>query len=180
MSRLWNTCEGTGNDHSDVHHLMAIATLLRESGVARTGDIARHLSLARPEVEHRLANLTKRGLVIRPQKRHYALSSVGVDVVNSVLAKRRILRSFFEDVLELSPEVAAEDACRIEHLLSSEAADRLVAFMGNYLSDSDKGEAFRRALRDFVGKPGLTPRLDIVTGDSAPDPGLSGLSQRSA
>jgi len=168
MYTYWHECSDPGPNHTDVHHLMAIATLLRESGIARAGDVARHLSLSRGEVEGHLSDLTDRGLVIRPQKKQYALSSEGVDVVNSVLAKRRILRGFFEDILKVPRDLAATDACKIEHLLSAETADRLVTFMGEYLSGTGQIDGFRRALEDYAGAARIL-RDKLSTDDSDRD-----------
>jgi Mn-dependent DtxR family transcriptional regulator len=156
----WNEAAEPAPNHTDVHLLMTIAALLRKQGVARAGEIARQLSLSRDEVRNRLINLQQRQLVVRPNKHHYTLSSDGINVVNSVLATRRILQRFFEDVLQVPKAVALTDACKMEHLLSAESAARLVTFMGHYLTDTEKIARFQHVLRDYAGGVSITgPRL---------------------
>ena len=150
MHMYWNEQKDTAPNHTDVHLLMTIAALLRDKGVARAGDMSRQLQLPGAEVKTRLTDLQRRKLVTRPNRHHYTLSSDGIDIVNSVLATRRILRRFFEDVLQVPQDVALTDACKIEHLLSAESAARLVAFMGHYLADTGSINGFRRVLRDYM------------------------------
>ena len=149
MKDTWKEFDRSEISHRAVHHLMAIHEILRDKGSARAMDIAKYLNISTKSVSGTLSGLIHRGYVIQPKERFYALSEKGVDLVNSILAKRRVLEGFFRDVLQLPFDIAAEDACKVEHLLSQETAGRMVAFISHYLSNSENAERFRKALSDL-------------------------------
>lgn len=161
MNDVWKEFDRSEPSHRAVHHLMAIHEILRDRGSARAMDIGKHLNISTKSVTGTLAGLIRKGYVMQPKERFYALSEKGVDLVNSILAKRRVLEGFFRDVLQLPYDVAAEDACKVEHLLSQETAGRMVAFISHYLSNSENVERFRRALDDLPGLADLEnqPRI---------------------
>lgn len=167
MKDIWKEFDRSEPSHRAVHHLMAIHDILRDRGSARAMDIAKHLNISTKSVTGTLAGLIRKGYVIQPRERFYALSEKGVDLVNSILAKRRVLEGFFRDVLQLPYDIAAEDACKVEHLLSQETAGRMVAFISYYLSNSENAVRFQKALADLPGLADLEnlPRV-LQPGDS--------------
>ena len=98
MKDVWKEFEHTEPSHSTVHHLMAIDSLLREHGYARGIDIAKHLNISRGSVSTTLSKLKEKGYVVEDQNRFYRLSAAGIKVVNSVLAKRRLLEDYHDNL----------------------------------------------------------------------------------
>ncbi|MBC7189543.1 metal-dependent transcriptional regulator, partial [Candidatus Aerophobetes bacterium] len=43
--------------------------------------------------------------------------------------RHKILFSFFSDILGINPDLADEDACKIEHVISQPTLERLVKFL---------------------------------------------------
>ncbi len=126
----WKKFDADGLTHSATHHLLAIEELGRQyGGWARVSDIARHLGITRGSVSISLGPLKERGLVEVDEHRMVKLSPQAQTMVDEVLAKREALERFLSQVLGLTPEQASVDSCKIEHLISPRAAERLVQFM---------------------------------------------------
>ena len=135
----WKQFEANELTHSAAHHLLAI----HESGVqyggwARVSDIAARLGITRGSVSIALRTLKQRRLVVTDAHHMVRLSERGRLVVDHVLAKREALREFLGRVLGLPPARVEVDSCKIEHLISPETAERLVAFM-KFLANEQTG-----------------------------------------
>ena len=145
MDNVWKKFDEAELSHSGVHHLMAIHELHKEHGYARGIDIARHLNITRGSVSVTLAKLRAKDYVTEDNNKFYRLTSKGINVVNSVLSRRRTIERFFRKVLRIPGEKALEDACKIEHLLSVPTTNRLLCLMEHILAQDSVAVAFRKA-----------------------------------
>jgi DtxR family Mn-dependent transcriptional regulator len=150
MKDLWKKFEENGLTHSSIHHLMAIYSLLKENGYARGIDIANHLHISRSSVSITVNKLVSKGFVEEDQNKFFHFTNKGEKLINAVLSKRRILRMFFKEVLNLPEETAEEDACKIEHLLTKETGETLMNFVGFFLSEDPVAEKFKKQYKSFV------------------------------
>ncbi len=139
---VWKQFERNPISHSAAHHLTSIAELLERSGYARVSDVARALSITRGSASLTLKTLRQRGLVVEDENRFLKLSADGERVARAVRGKKFLLHSFLHNVLGVSSQVAEEDTCKIEHLVSHETADRLARFLRFISSDDAKAQAF--------------------------------------
>ena len=110
-------------------YLEAIATLKKETGVARVKDISRLLKVKTPSVNSALNALSNAGLVQHEKYGYADLTEEGKAAANSVIERHDILTRFFAEVLGLDRQKAEADACKIEHSISEEAFNRLTMFM---------------------------------------------------
>jgi len=110
-------------------YLEAILALSAESGVARARDIASAMKVSRPSVTGALRQLAGHGLVNYKPYELITLTPEGDDAARRVSRRHDVLLHFLHGALGVGKETAERDACRIEHGLSRETADRLVAFM---------------------------------------------------
>jgi DtxR family Mn-dependent transcriptional regulator len=149
MKDIWKKFDQTELTHSSVHHLLAVNSLFKEYGYARSVDIANFLNISRASVSITLNKLKEKGFLKEDPNRFILLSEKGHEIVNSVLSKRRIIQQFFRKVLELDPNEAEINACKTEHLLSEDAGKKLLSFLGYFLSDAQEAEAFRAGLHEF-------------------------------
>ena len=136
--------------HSNAHYLMAIAELLEANGYARAIDVSRHLDLTRGSVSAALTSLEEKGYITTDQNKFLQLTDQGIDAVNNVFSARRILTQFFSEVLGVNEDLAEEDACKIEHLVSHETGEKLMSFLGFYLSESPVAREFREEFTRFA------------------------------
>lgn len=125
----WKEFDTVTVTHSVSHYLGAIAHLTEENGYARAVDVARYLEITRGSVSLALRTLKGRDLVLEDENRFLVLSEDGRRIVEQILARRRLVVDFLEGVLGVNPRQAEIDACKVEHLLSDEACQRLGEFL---------------------------------------------------
>ena len=105
-------------------YLEAILVLHKKMGMVRSVDVARHLKVTKPSVCHAVATLREGGFLTMDSDYFLHLTDVGREVAEQIYEKHR----FFTDRLievGVDPETAERDACRIEHMISQEAFERL-------------------------------------------------------
>jgi Mn-dependent DtxR family transcriptional regulator len=111
------------------HYLRAVLELREERGYARVVDIATRLGVTKGSASAALSHLAERSLVRFDAARFPVLTPTGRRVALDVRGRFRIVLSFLQDVLGLPAEQAAAEACRWEHVISHDAADRLLDFL---------------------------------------------------
>jgi DtxR family Mn-dependent transcriptional regulator len=110
-------------------YLEAIFNLGREKRVVRVRDIARRLGVKMPTVTSMLKTLSERKLVDYEKYEYLELTEKGADVGSEIHRRHCVLRGFLTDILNVDPEIADEEACKMEHAVSAETLDRFVEFM---------------------------------------------------
>ncbi len=144
----WKEYEHNIISHSAAHHLMAIADLTARFGYARVSDVARELGITRGSVSISLRPLKDVGLILQDENKHLRLSSEGQALVSSIKTKRVLIQRLFTDVLGVAPEQGEIDACKLEHLISNETAQRIVAFLRFFDSGQGPAACFTQLGRD--------------------------------
>ena len=107
-------------------YLEAVLVLQQKQGMVRSVDVARHMEVSKPSVCHAVATLREGGFLTMDSDYFLHLTDVGREVAEQTYEKHR----FFTDRLieaGADPETAERDACRMEHVISSESFQRLKA-----------------------------------------------------
>lgn len=110
---------------SEEDYLETLYIIQRENRVARVKDVARSLDVTAPSVVAAVRSLSEKGLVEQEKYSHIELTEKGRKVGRDVYERHMLLHAFFHEVLGLDPEVAEEDACRMEHYLSPQTRERI-------------------------------------------------------
>jgi len=110
-------------------YLEAIFNLDREKRVVRVRDIAKKLGVRMPTVTSMLKTLSKRELVDYEKYEYLELTDNGRAIGKEIHRRHCVLRSFLTDILNIDYEIADEEACKMEHAVSTSTLDRFVAFM---------------------------------------------------
>ena len=82
-------------------------------------DIAREMCFSKPSVSVAMAKLKDEGYIEINEKGEISLTMSGREIAEKTLEKHTILTKMLE-FLGVSKEIAAEDACRMEHDISDE------------------------------------------------------------
>lgn len=106
-------------------YLEAILKLEKKYRVARVKDIAEALGVQMPSVTGALKNLREKGLVNYEKNSFISLTESGYKAAETITSRHHILDDFLQEVLLISPEKASEEACGIEHVISSDTAARI-------------------------------------------------------
>jgi DtxR family transcriptional regulator, Mn-dependent transcriptional regulator len=110
-------------------YLEVIYHLERSNRVARAKDIADQMNVQRASVTGALKALAGRGLINYSPYSYITLTSSGRTVAQDVIRRHETLKEFFIATLQLDPQEAEANACRIEHAIDPMAVDRLVRFL---------------------------------------------------
>ena len=121
-------------------YLEAILMLKEKKGAARVSDISTFLSVKKSSVTEALSILGNRGLVIHERYGKVVFTKKGLRIAKAIEKKHKFLSKFFSTILGVSSEIAAEDACKIEHTISPEGFDRLTKFLEFVKRPSKKGK----------------------------------------
>lgn len=112
-------------------YLEVILGLAEANKVVRVTDIAARLGIAKPSVAQALAQLKRLGLVTQERYGPVWLTEEGRARATEVRRRHRALFYFLTAVLGVAPAVAERDACRMEHVISPQTMDRLLAFLAS-------------------------------------------------
>ncbi|MBE7064898.1 MAG: metal-dependent transcriptional regulator [Ruminococcaceae bacterium] len=100
-------------------YLETILQLKQENGNVRSIDVANRMGYSKPSISRAVHSLEANGYVEFDQDGYIVLTDSGKAVAERTLERHSILTALFMK-LGVSPETAAEDACRIEHVISEE------------------------------------------------------------
>jgi Mn-dependent DtxR family transcriptional regulator len=106
------------------NYLETILLLQQRKGSVRSIDIANELEFSKPSVSVAMKNLRLNGYIEMDPAGQIRLLPPGLAIAEAVLEKHRLMTAFLIG-LGVSPDVAAEDACRIEHVLSDESFEAI-------------------------------------------------------
>ena len=111
---------------SGENYLETILILEKRNGIARSVDVATELGFSKPSVSVAMKNLRLNGLIEIDEDGMITLQEAGRAIAERIYERHTLLTQWLEQ-LGVSPAVAAEDACRMEHVISAETFAALKA-----------------------------------------------------
>lgn len=106
------------------NYLETILMLGKEKPYVRSIDIANELSFSKPSVSVAMKNLRENGYITVDDQGHIALTETG-QVIADTMYERHTMLSNWLIYLGVDAKTAAEDACRMEHVLSTHTFDAI-------------------------------------------------------
>lgn len=108
-------------------YLETILVLKQRLGNVRSIDIARELEFSKPSVSIAMKRLRENGYIEVDGEGFITLLPPGMEIAGRIYDRHCLLTNFLVR-LGVSEEVAAADACKIEHHLSEETFEKIKAF----------------------------------------------------
>ncbi len=102
------------------NYLETILVLHRRKGMVRSIDIVNELEFSKPSVSVAMKRLREEGCIEMDHAGYITLTERGNEIATKVYERHELFTEWLTS-LGVSPEIAAEDACRIEHVLSVES-----------------------------------------------------------
>ncbi len=102
------------------NYLETILILRERKGFVRSIDIAGELEFSKPSVSVAIKNLRENGYIQVDELGHITLTGSGEEIAQRIYERHTFLSTWLT-ALGVDPKVAAEDACRIEHVISAES-----------------------------------------------------------
>ncbi|MDR2635162.1 MAG: metal-dependent transcriptional regulator [Clostridiales bacterium] len=117
-------------------YLETIYIMLRRNPNLHMVDIANELNYSRPSITRAIKILQKNGyLTVDAVTNHISLTEAGRIKASEVFERHRALTEILIKI-GVSPEIAAKDACRIEHDISGETFQCIKEFLERTTKDS--------------------------------------------
>ena len=112
-------------------YLEKILMLREQKGSVRSIDIAVAIGFSKPSVSSAMKNLRENGYISVDADGFITLEEPGLEIARRIYERHRKLTAFFV-ALGVDPDIAAHDACKIEHDLSEETYSKMIAFAEQY------------------------------------------------
>ncbi len=100
-------------------YLETILTLSKKNGNVRSIDIASEMNFSKPSVSRAVKKLKEDGYILVDAGGLITLTPKGKKIAETIYERHTVLSNLLISI-GVSPKTAAEDACRIEHVISEE------------------------------------------------------------
>ncbi len=114
-------------------YLETILILRKRNGQVRSIDIARELKVSKPSVSRAVGILKDEDFILVDTNGYIELTEKGKEKAKDIYEKHKVLTTFLVDIIKISPEIAEEDACRIEHIISDDTFQGIKKYLEDKL-----------------------------------------------
>ena len=104
----------------------------------RAIDISKELDVSRASVTEALKKLANKGFINYGRYDVISLTETGRQIAQNIISKHNVLQTFFKEILGLSKEEASENACKIEHVITENAFNKISEYLNR-----DKNETIK-------------------------------------
>lgn len=134
-------------------YLEAIYEIIEKKQGVKAVEVAQRLNVKRSSVTEALKNLAEKNLVNYGRYSVISLTPSGVKAAKKVIEKHKTLYDFFTKILGLSAQEASINACKVEHVISEDVLQRLIAFIefsnNYYCSEKKYIDEFQKFYKEF-------------------------------
>lgn len=122
---------------SGENYLETILILKNRNGFVRSVDIANELNFTKASVSRAMSILRKAELIVMEKNGNIVLTEAGLKKASAIYERHTTLSRFLQLALDVCAETAAQDACRMEHILSEETFDKIKEYVQARQSDCE-------------------------------------------
>lgn len=105
-------------------YLETILVLGKKKNVVRSIDIAEEMSFSKASVSRAVSKLKQDAYIIVDNDGHIALTEKGYQLASSIYERHVVLQELLMRI-GVSEKTAADDACRVEHVISDETFEAI-------------------------------------------------------
>ena len=105
-------------------YLESILVLIRQGKAVRSIDIVDYMGYSKPSVSRAMGLLKSGGYIKVDENGFITLLEPGREVAEMIYERHELLTDWLTR-LGVDPKIAAEDACRMEHVISKESFDAI-------------------------------------------------------
>lgn len=122
-------------NESAENYLETILILSRKLPVVRSVDIANELGFKKSSISIAMKNLREKELITVSDAGFINLTEAGREIADMIYERHEFLTSWLTK-LGVDPEIAAEDACKMEHVVSKESFQAIKNFVASAQTES--------------------------------------------
>jgi len=115
-----------GLQESGENYLETILILKERNGEVRSIDIANELGYTKPSISKAVSLLKQNQYIQVDNSGQISLTAKGYEIASSMYERHNLLVQYLI-ALGVSEDVACQDACRIEHVISEETFEKIKA-----------------------------------------------------
>ena len=108
-------------------YLETIYVLSKKGGEVRSVEVGEYMGFSKPSVSVAMKNLRENGYISMDPDGFIKLEAPGMEIAQRIYGRHRALTAFFV-ALGVDPDIAARDACKVEHDLSEETYRKMIDF----------------------------------------------------
>lgn len=106
------------------NYLETILMLAKRNGSVRSIDIVNKLEFTKPSISIAMKNLRENGYINMDSDGYITLTGKGLDIASAVYERHTLLSDWLI-ALGVDEETAVDDACKIEHVISTKSFDAI-------------------------------------------------------
>ena len=110
-------------------YLETIYVLSKEKSLVRAIDVGEHMGYSKPSVSRAIGILKAGEYITVDRSGFITLTAKGTKTAESLYERHTILTGLFVS-LGVDKEIATEDACKIEHVISHESFEAIKKYIG--------------------------------------------------
>ena len=105
-------------------YLETIYLLNKKSDSVRSIDVCEYMGYSKPSVSRALSLLKEGGYVISDNNGYLSLTDIGKSVAEKIYDRHTEITAFLE-LIGVPADIATEDACKIEHVISDQSLEAI-------------------------------------------------------
>ena len=105
-------------------YLETIYILSKENATVRSIDVGEYMGYSKPSVSRAMSILKNGGYVSVSAEGYLSLTDAGLEIAQKIYQRHTMLTEFLMRLV-VNSKTAAEDACRMEHIISDETFDAI-------------------------------------------------------
>ena len=113
-----------GIHESGEMYLETIHVLYKKNGRVRSIDVSEYMGYSKPSVSRAVGLLKKGGYILVDKEGYITLTESGLSVAEKIYERHTLLTNLLVR-LGVRPEIASEDACKLEHAISDDSFEAI-------------------------------------------------------
>lgn len=115
-------------NESAENYLETILILSKSLPVVRSIDISEKLGYKKSSVSVAMKNLRQKNYITVTKEGYIYLTESGIEIAEMIYERHELISSWLEKI-GVNKEIASEDACRIEHVISKESFEAIKKYI---------------------------------------------------
>ena len=115
-------------NESAENYLEPILLLSKSLPVVRSIDISEKLGYKKSSVSVAMKNLRQKYYITVTKEGYIYLTESGIEIAEMIYERHKLISSWLEKI-GVNKEIASEDACRIEHVISKESFEAIKKYI---------------------------------------------------
>ena len=121
-------------------YLESMLILKEKNGYVRSVDISELLGVTKPSVSNAMKRLREEGYIEMNRSGFITVTDKGMEIADKIYTRHKKLKDYFI-ALGVDPDVAEDDACKIEHDISDQTFDALCSCLESCKKCSSSNKA---------------------------------------